>query len=123
MERLIPGNPVLITSDPRCPRLAGLQAIYQGESEEGIATIQVGGDVGAVKMTVPKECLRLAEQHFCHDCGRPFWREVDSETERCDRCQSQATVMDTLDVDEVVTVGDIADWLSPERESGLDWDV
>lgn len=119
MNELQPGQDVLILEDPHCPRLAGLNATYQGTHEAGYAMIQIG-TMGA---TVPITCLRLAEQRFCQDCGRPFWREVGSETECCDRCQSRATVMDTLDVDNVVTDGDLADWLSPERESGLDWDI
>ena len=85
MTSMQPEDDVLILDDPRCPRLAGLHATYRGTNEAGHGVIQVGKG-GGVEITVPKACLRRAEQRACKDCGTSFWRVVGPETVRCERC-------------------------------------
>lgn len=121
MTDLQPGDTVIIQADPRCWRLAGLDAVYQGTDEAGHAVIQIG-TVGA---TVPPTCLRLAEQARCA-CGKPFWRAVGALTTLCAACQAKAEEeeqAEDFDPADLVTDEDIADWHHPEHERGLDWDT
>lgn len=111
---LCPGDTVIITFDPRCPRLAGLSALYQEALDATRAVVQIG-TVGA---TVPPTCLRRAVQRSCTDCGRPFLCAIDAETRRCARCEEE-----DFDPANLVTDEDVADVRHPERESGLDWEV
>lgn len=102
MEDFQPGSDVLILEDPRFPRLAGLHATYQGATPSGAVVLQVG-TTGVVTLTVPGECICLAERQVCAECLNPFWRALGTATLYCEACAAQAEGEDEM----VVEKGDL----------------